>query len=68
MRLKELGSTCFVPDGVLVSARRWVTVGFWRVAGRVIGFNLTFLIQRRLKLGDESRRDLYERYYSSKQI
>jgi rSAM/selenodomain-associated transferase 2 len=64
MRLKENGPLCFIPRGVVVSKRRWERRGFWATGGGVIWRCFSYLVQRRLGVGDGSRRDLYERYYS----
>jgi rSAM/selenodomain-associated transferase 2 len=64
MRLKEHGPLCFIPKGVIVSTRRWQKMGFWLNFRRVIWFCFSYLIQRRLGIGDTKRRAFYERYYS----
>lgn len=64
MRLKEIGSVCFLPQGVTVSNRRWTQKGFCVNFCRVIRFCFSYLIQRRLEFGDSTRRDFYERYYT----
>jgi rSAM/selenodomain-associated transferase 2 len=63
MRLKEKGRVCFVPDGVIVSKRRWDRVGFWENCAGVVTLCLLYLVERRLKLGDTRREAFYGRYY-----
>ncbi len=63
MRLKEHGHVCFLPEGVIVSNRRWEKQGFWNNVRRVVWLSSNYLIQRRLGIGDPERRDFYERYY-----
>jgi rSAM/selenodomain-associated transferase 2 len=65
MRLKEQGPLCFIPQGVIVSGRRWKSVGFMPNFMKVIWLCFKYLIQRRLGLGDATRQDFYEYYYSS---
>ena len=64
MRMKENALTLFVPRGVVVSERRWLTMGFWNNFMRVITFCLTYLVQRRLVCGDSRRENFYKRYYT----
>ena len=64
MRLKENGPLCFISHGVAVSKRRWERQGFWSTGMGAVWRCFRFLVQRRLRIGDGSRRDLYERYYS----
>ena len=66
MRLKEHGSLCFLPKGVLVSTRRWERMGTLYNVRRVLWSCLSYLVQRRLGIGDPQRRDFYDRYYSTK--
>jgi rSAM/selenodomain-associated transferase 2 len=63
MRLKEHGPLCFIPKGVVASARRWKEVGFWLTLRTVVFNCLRYLIQRRFGIGDQMRREEYERYY-----
>jgi rSAM/selenodomain-associated transferase 2 len=63
MRLKNKGPLCFIPKGVVVSTRRWENMGFWLNFRRVVHNCLRYLIQRRLGIGDQVRKDEYERYY-----
>ena len=63
MRLKEHGSICFIPGGVVVSSRRWEQLGICHNFLRVVWLCLSFLVQRRLGLGDAKRRDFYTQYY-----
>lgn len=62
MRLKEHGQLCFIAKGVVVSSRRWEKMGFCPNFCRVVWLCLSYLVQRRLGLGDTTRRDFYERY------
>ena len=64
MRMKETGFTCYIPRGVTVSHRRWDEVGFRHNITRVVTLCLKYLIQRRLKPGDDKKEDFYRRYYA----
>ena len=64
MRLKEAGPLCFLPYGVIASNRRWTEKGFFTNFYRVVWLCLSYLIQRRLEVGDRIRRDFYDRYYT----
>jgi rSAM/selenodomain-associated transferase 2 len=64
MRLKEHGSLCFIPKGIVVSNRRWEKTGFWSNVMRVLWLCLNYLVQRRLGIGNAQGREFYERYYS----
>ena len=64
MRMKENGLTLFVPNGVAVSERRWIKMGFCKNFIRVVTLCLTYLVQRRLEMGDSARKDFYSRYYT----
>ena len=63
LRLKENGSVCFIPRGVVVSERRWEKIGFWRNIIRVVTLCLRYLIQRRLGSEDTTKASFYKRYY-----
>ena len=63
MRLKNKGPLCFIPKGVVVSARRWENMGFWLNFRRVLQNCLRYLVQRRLGIGDQVRKHEYDRYY-----
>jgi hypothetical protein len=65
MRLKTSGPVCFLSQGVAVSNRRWEKKGFGANFMRVVWLCLSYLVQRRLGLGDIKRQDFYERYYAS---
>jgi len=64
MRMKKKGITLFIPDGVVVSERRWAKKGFYSNITRVVTLCLNYLVQRRLEIGDASRSDFYTRYYN----
>lgn len=64
MRLKEVGPLLFIPDGVVVSERRWVCTGFWSNSLRVVWICFCYLVQRRLKLTECRARNFYQQYYS----
>ena len=64
MRMKESGLTLFVPKGVAVSERRWIKMGFCKNFLRVVMLCLTYLVQRRLEMGNSARKDFYSRYYA----
>ena len=63
MRLKEHGSVGFLPQGVRVSKRRWQKHGILNNVKKVLWLSGSYLIQRRLKIGDPEGLDFYERYY-----
>jgi glycosyltransferase involved in cell wall biosynthesis len=65
MRIRERGLSCFMPDGIVVSQRRWEKMGFLKNCKRVLTLSSSYLIARRLKTGDPKRRDFYDRYYNS---
>ncbi len=67
LRFKETGLPCYIPKGVTVSERRWVRIGFFMNFRRVITLCLTYLVQRRLGLGNAKRKDFYDRYYGRKE-
>ncbi len=60
MRLKEHGSLCFLPNGVIVSTRRWKQTGFLPNFLKVIWLCLTYLLQRRLGLVDANAQSFYD--------
>lgn len=66
MRMKKKGNTLFIPDGVVVSERRWSKRGFLGNIERVVTLCLTYLVQRRLEIGDAARSDFYARYYNKR--
>jgi rSAM/selenodomain-associated transferase 2 len=63
LRLKEQGTVCFLPHGVTASSRRWHQKGFKSNFLLVVGNSLSYLVQRRLGLGDRKRRAFNDRYY-----
>ena len=63
LRLKENGPACYIPDGILVSQRRWEKVGLMRNFLKVVGLCLSYLVQRRLGIGDENMKNFYQSYY-----
>ena len=63
LRLKEKGLLCYISKGVTVSARRWAKIGFFKNFSRVVTLCLTYLVLRRLGLGNAKRKDFYKRYY-----
>jgi rSAM/selenodomain-associated transferase 2 len=63
MRLKEHGSVGFLPQGVKVSKRRWQKHGILNNVKKVLWLSGSYLVQRRLKVGDLEGHDFYERYY-----
>jgi rSAM/selenodomain-associated transferase 2 len=65
MRLKEAGPVSFLPDGVIVSSRRWEKMGFLTNVRKVIGLCFAFLIQRRLGMLDSNGQWYYNRYYAA---
>ncbi len=68
LRLKEQGQICFISKGVTVSNRRWEKKGFWGNIWRVLWLSCSYLVQRRLGIGDPERRDFYKRYYSAQHV
>lgn len=64
MRLKEHGVLCFIRKGVIVSDRRWSERGFWPTFGEVVWWCFSFLVQRRLGIGQSMIRRWYDLYYS----
>ncbi|MDX2509598.1 MAG: hypothetical protein QNK28_08620, partial [Desulfobacterales bacterium] len=63
LRLKEKGRLSFIPKGITVSERRWVRIGFFKNFRRVVTLCFTYLVLRRLGLGNVKRKDFYNRYY-----
>ena len=64
LRLKEVGRMIFLPDGIVVSDRRW---NGSRIAGklRTVFYLFTrYLIERRWGKVDRSMRNYYEIYYN----
>ncbi len=68
LRLKENGTACYVPNGILVSFRRWKDKGFFSNFRKVISLCFAYLVKRRLGIGDIRRIEFYNRYYTSKDI
>lgn len=65
IRLKAAGTLCFIPQGVVVSQRRWEEKGFIRNFARVVTLSLCYLIMRRFKRSERIAEDLYTRYYGN---
>ena len=63
MRLKEHGPLGFLPQGVKVSKRRWQKHGILNNVKKVLWLSGSYLVQRRLKMGDPEGIDFYEQYY-----
>jgi len=63
LRLKEKGLLCYISKGVTVSERRWAKIGFFKNFWQVVSLCLTYLVLRRLGLGNVKRKDFYDRYY-----
>jgi len=63
LRLKEKGLLCYISKGVTVSERRWAKIGFFKNFWQVVSLCLTYLVLRRLGLGNGKRNDFYNRYY-----
>jgi len=68
LRLKENGAICHIPDGILVSHRRWKERGVFSNFGKVVSLCFVYLIKRRLGIGDMKRTEFYNRYYTTKDI
>ncbi len=67
LRLKQIGRPLYIPEGVVVSDRRWARGGTRRNALTVIHLFVRYLLLRRLGvvLGDNQR--FYRRYYQRHQ-
>ena len=65
LRLKERGVICYIPSGIVVSHRRWEAMNFFANFIKVITLCFTYLVKRRLGLGDSRRKGFYERYYAT---
>ena len=63
LRLKEKGLLCYISKGIRVSERRWAKIGFFKNFSRVVTLCLSYLVLRRLGLGNVDRKDFYNRYY-----
>jgi len=68
MRLKENGAVCHIPNGIMVSHRRWDEMGFYANFRKVVTLCSTYFIKRRLGLGDVRRESFYNRYYTAKKV
>jgi len=66
LRLKENGVICYIPRGIVVSHRRWEAMNFFANFIKVITLCFTYLVKRRLGLGDSRRKGFYERYYATR--
>ncbi len=64
LRLKEKGHLCHISKGVIVSERRWAKIGFFKNFQQVVTLCLTYLVLRRLGLGNAKRKHFYNRYYA----
>ena len=66
LRMKRAGALCHIPEGIVVSGRRWEEMGFIRNFSKVVGLCIQYMIQRRFggckSLGDS----LYRRYYGDR--
>ena len=65
MRLKGQGSVTHIPNGVIVSQRRWEEVGFVKNIRLILTFLLQYLIERRLGLGTGTGEKYFQRYYAA---
>ena len=63
LRLKAQGAVCYIPDGVVVSSRRWERTGFAHNVGKVLTLFLTYLVKRRAGADDLGGEADYARYY-----
>lgn len=63
LRLKASGTVCFIPEGVVVSQRRWEEKGFIRNFIRVVVLSSSYLLLRYFKPSEIIAEDFYTRYY-----
>lgn len=63
MRLKEAGSTIFLPRGVVQSSRRWQKRGYLMNGAKVVWLTSRYLIRRRLRIPAGDGTWYYTRYY-----
>lgn len=65
-RLKENGKMCFIPNGIMVLKSRWDHENFFTNFKRDVLLCLTYLVKRRLGIGDPVCRDFYVKYYGKR--
>jgi rSAM/selenodomain-associated transferase 2 len=68
LRLKDNGAVCHIPNGIMVSNRRWDEMGFFANFMKVVTLCLAYLIKRRIGIGDARIEGFYNRYYADKNI
>ena len=65
LRLKELGRLLFLNQGVTVSSRRWQKQQSLRKIWLVLRLFTTYLIERRIGIGDPQKAAYYQKYYGN---
>jgi hypothetical protein len=65
MRLKSLGLTIFLPEGITVSGRRWTRSGVGVNAGVVLRLFFRYLFERRWRAGSVDSGYYFRAYYKS---
>ena len=66
LRLKEVGRLVFLPNGILVSGRRWIGNGFTGNLMTVFHLFPRYLIERRFCRRNTQKRNYYDIYYSDR--
>ena len=66
LRLKEVGRLIFLPKGISVSGRRWLSNGFTSNLMTVFHLFPRYLIERRFCRHNTLKRNYYDIYYSEK--
>jgi rSAM/selenodomain-associated transferase 2 len=66
LRMKKIGSVCYLPKGIIVSNRRWLKHGFSSNFFTVIWLCVIYLYKRKKGIDMNDGRTFYEKYYKNR--